>query len=170
MAPVPVKEWFSRYGKRILLLIAIAALLSLPFTSSQRIRWLGFRDVHLEFLVLDGDTEQLIHGASLYVYEEGGKGTKEFRTGPGGSVRFIRECTSYGEAPVRKGVRLHEHPMGVELPPWYVWASARNYQASEPAWLDVYYKQLVHGEKASFLSVRIKLRKQPTTAVPKQRH
>jgi hypothetical protein len=130
---------FVRYGLiafGIVGAIPVIGELILLYDRSGELRWVGFTDLTVEFVVTDAETGRPIESAEILGYPEGG--------GPPGAepIRWITDQNGVARGEVRrmcsgKQSRLQRtDTFNVHSPPWYLLVSAPGYEGAGPSHLN----------------------------------
>ncbi len=153
---------------RVLLLILLLVGLALWFLNNiQRLHWVGYTDLTVEFVVTDAETGQPIEGADLSIHSEGGfyedRTTHDFvlKTDKEGIARHVcRNSMCFGTS----SRWFSPDTFVVHLPWWFIGTTAPGFQKAEPFFLDeTQYIRAVRraGPGQARLTVPISLHKSP---------
>jgi len=151
--------------KTLLLSATALVLLSLVvFVLSERtLNWVGYRDLEVQFEVVDAENENPIPNATIFVRTDAGghcedRVAREFSMTAnenGKSSQICKQCMCFG------GKSRFKDTFGIHLPLWWFHASAKGYSESAVTYLNApEYKSMVDRDRPILLiSIPIRLQR-----------
>ena len=147
----------------------VLIIFQLLIQAVQRVHWVGFKDIEIEFVVSNIDNRQLIEDAIIHIRaEEGGfcaereKHDFTLRTDENGSaIRISKQCMCFGTS----GWNIDTFAM--HLPRWYYRVSARGYHGSELTEVETHEnsRNVRRAEPAAKLTIAVALKKERAAPV-----